>query len=278
MVSYRFLRPDDFPMISDSINICYNVHLSNENQMNLERIKQEAADDNVWASSCMVALEGVQPIAILVGARREGQTLIKRIGVVSDYQRQGHGTHLLTSLSAKQAIVGPPRMVAELPSDRGVATFFASCGFSKEADLLDFLLENNLPPLPQTGAVQAVPVADLLAQKELWSRGAEAWARADTALENCAKSLKGIALLSPERIEAALIYRDESRAEIVRFGYGAAQPGLAYVTLLLRYLRAVGPLFVPRLHGDELPFSLLEGLGFRETARYEKVGATARGD
>ena len=29
--------------------------------------------------------------------------------------RQGHGRHLLTSLSSKLAILGPPRMVAEVP-------------------------------------------------------------------------------------------------------------------------------------------------------------------
>ncbi len=169
-------------------------------------------------------------------------------------------------------------MVAELPLNPGVQAFFGSCGFSKETELVDFVLDDDLPPLPQTGAVLPVPVSDLLAQKGLWSRGAEAWDRADATLENCANTLKGVALLSPDRIEAALIYRNvENRAKIVRFGYAEPQPGLVYVTLLLRYLRALAPLSVPRLNEGELPFSLLEGLGFRETVRYEKVAAAAKG-
>ena len=63
----------------------------------------------------MVAFSGSDPIGVLIGAKRPSGTLVHKIAVHPDHRRQGHGRHLLTSLGSKLAILGPPRMVAEVP-------------------------------------------------------------------------------------------------------------------------------------------------------------------
>ena len=87
--------------------------------MTPDTFKRSIRDLQVWCSSCMVAFSGSDPIGVLIGAKRPSGTLIHRIAVHPDHRRQGHGRHLLTSLSSKLAILGPPRIVAEVPETLG---------------------------------------------------------------------------------------------------------------------------------------------------------------
>ena len=89
--------------------------------------KRSIRDLHVWCSSCMVAFAGSDPIGVLIGAKRPSATLIYRIAVHPDHQRQGHGRHLLTSLSSKLAILGPPRLVAEVPETLAPACESVQC-------------------------------------------------------------------------------------------------------------------------------------------------------
>jgi hypothetical protein len=68
-----------------------------------------------WCSSCMVAFSSPDSIGVLIGAKRPSGTLIHKIAVHPDHRPQGHGRHLLASLGSKLAILGPPRIVAEVP-------------------------------------------------------------------------------------------------------------------------------------------------------------------
>ena len=77
--------------------------------------KRSIRDLQVWCSSCMVAFSGSDPIGVLIGAKRPSGTLVHKIAVHPDHRRQGHGRHLLASLGSKLAILGPPRIVAEVP-------------------------------------------------------------------------------------------------------------------------------------------------------------------
>ena len=81
--------------------------------------KRSIRDLQVWCSSCMVAFAGADPIGVLIGAKRPSGTLVHRIAVHPDHRRQGHGRHLLASLGSKLAILGPPRIVAEVPETLG---------------------------------------------------------------------------------------------------------------------------------------------------------------
>lgn len=89
----------------------------------------------------MVAFAGPDPIAVLIGAKRPSGTLVHRIAVHPEHQRQGHGRHLLDSLGSKLAILGPPRIVAEVPERLASACeLFSACGFAEEALLTDYVL------------------------------------------------------------------------------------------------------------------------------------------
>src|SRR5262245_44008950 len=103
--------------------------------------KRSIRDLQVWCSSCMVAFSGSDPIGVLIGAKRPSGTLIHKIAVHPDHRRQGHGSHLLASLGSKLAILGPPRIVAEVPETLAPAcALFSASGYVKEAVLTDYVL------------------------------------------------------------------------------------------------------------------------------------------
>ncbi len=129
MSSYRFCRTDDVSLLVDALNRCWSPYFPDEPAVTPASFKRSIRDLQVWCSSCMVAFSGSDPIGVLIGAKRPSGTLIHKIAVHPDHCRQGHGRHLLTSLSSKLAILGPPRMVAEVPETLAPA---ASC--SSQAD------------------------------------------------------------------------------------------------------------------------------------------------
>src|SRR5688500_267252 len=106
--------------------------------------KRSIRDLQVWCSSCMVAFSGSDPIGVLIGAKRPSGTLVHKIAVHPDHRRQGHGRHLLASLGSKLAILGPPRMVAEVPEALAAGHgLFSACGYVEEAILIDYVLERE---------------------------------------------------------------------------------------------------------------------------------------
>src|SRR5206468_1154225 len=87
---------------------------------------------------------------VLIGAKRPSATLIFKIAVHPDHVRQGHGRHLLTSLSSKLAILGPPRLIAEVPETRDATRgLFNACGYVQESILTDYVLEGPALTLRQ---------------------------------------------------------------------------------------------------------------------------------
>src|SRR5258708_13591525 len=106
--------------------------------------KRSIRDLQVWCSSCMVAFSGSDPIGVLIGAKRPSGTLVHKIAVHPDHRRQGHGRHLLTSLGSKLAILGPPRMIAEVPETLAPACgLFSASGYVQEAVLTDYVLQRG---------------------------------------------------------------------------------------------------------------------------------------
>ena len=96
--------------------------------------KRSIRDLQVWCSSCMVAFSGSDPIGVLIGAKRPSGTFVHKIAVHPDHRRQGHGRHLLTSLGSKLAILGPPRMIAEVPETlTSGCELFSASGYVQEA-------------------------------------------------------------------------------------------------------------------------------------------------
>src|SRR5689334_16537032 len=108
----------------------------------------------------MVAFAGADPIGVLIGAKHPSATLIHRIAVHPDHQREGHGGHLLASLSSKLAILGPPRIVAEVPESNVAArALFRASGYVEEVALTDYVSNEELAcheRAPHSGASRMV--------------------------------------------------------------------------------------------------------------------------
>ncbi len=144
MSAYRFCRTDDIGLLVDALNRCWGPYFPDEPAMTPAAFKRSIRDLQVWCSSCMVAFQGSDPIGVLIGAKRPSGTLIHKIAVHPDHRRQGHGRHLLTSLSSKLAILGPPRMVAEVPETFSPASgLFSACGYVEEALLTDYVWQRQ---------------------------------------------------------------------------------------------------------------------------------------
>ena len=125
MSSYRFCRTDDIALLVDALNRCWLPYFPDEPPTTPVAFKRSIRDLQVWCSSCMVAFSGGDPIGVLIGAKRSSATLVHRIAVHPDHVRQGHGRHLLDSLGSKLAILGPPRIVAEVPDGAAVSAHYA---------------------------------------------------------------------------------------------------------------------------------------------------------
>src|SRR5512134_3119349 len=140
MSAYRFCRTDDIGLLVDALNRCWAPYVPDEPSMTPAAFKRSIRDLQVWCSSCMVAFSDADPIAVLIGAKRPSGTLVHKIAVHPDHVRRGHGRHLLTSLSSKLAILGPPRMIAEIPEALpSGAGLFAAAGYEPEAVLTDYV-------------------------------------------------------------------------------------------------------------------------------------------
>ncbi len=142
--AYRFCRSDDIGLLVDAMNRCWAPYVPDEPPITPAAFKLSIRDLQVWCSSCMVAFSGSDPIGVLIGAKRPSGTLIHTIAVHPDHRRQGHGQHLLTSLSSKLSILGPPRMIAEVPDTLVPACeLFSAVGYVQEALLTDYVLQRD---------------------------------------------------------------------------------------------------------------------------------------
>jgi GNAT superfamily N-acetyltransferase len=283
--SYRFCRTDDVSLLVDALNRCWSPHFPDEPAATPASFKRSIRDLQVWCSSCMVAFSGPDPIGVLIGAKRPSGTLIHKIAVHPDHCRQGHGRHLLTSLSSKLAILGPPRMVAEVPEVFAAAlSLFESCGYVQESTLTDHVLDHQ--DATGSGFVIPVTVDDLAANDLLAEADAEAgqrwcWERSPETLTARKDDIAGLAVASDERIEAYLLYlrHGVEAAEIVSLR-SFIEDGGARLKQLLAQLHAQGTrqFRFQKVHPAEIPKALLETLGFRAAGGHLLYAARARSD
>jgi GNAT superfamily N-acetyltransferase len=284
MSSYRFCRTDDIALLVDALNRCWAPYVPDEPPMTAALFKRSIRDLQVWCSSCMVAFAGSDPIGVLIGAKRPSGTLIHRIAVHPDHARQGHGRHLLTSLSSKLAILGPPRIAAEVPQTLSAAcALFKACGYGEEVLLTDYVFTGDHADATQAAGRFVIPVTvdDLVANGLLGEDNRQVcWERSIETLTSRKDELKGLALASDERIEAHILYieRGKERAEIVSLRTDLNDPG-GCLEPLFAHLgpRAVNMRF-PKVHPSEIPAQQLETLGFRPTQTYGLYGTTARSE
>ena len=235
----------------------------------------------------MVAFSGHDPIGVLIGAKRSSGTLIHRIAVHPDHRRQGHGRHLLTSLGSKLAILGPPRIVTEVPETFAAACgLFSASGYVQEALLTDYVWQRAEGDAPaadvmfgdQDGRfVIPVTVDDLAANGLLVADDPQmCWERSVETLTARKDDLTGLAIASDERIEAYLLYR-ASPAEIVALRSLVDDGGARLKQLLLRLCDLdIGTLQFPKVHPAEISRDFLETIGFRPATVYRLYATKAR--
>jgi ribosomal protein S18 acetylase RimI-like enzyme len=281
MPGYRFCRTDDIALIAQAVNTCFGVHFPELPPLSTDDFKREIRELDVWCSSCMVVSADGEAIGIVTGAKRERETLIQRIGVRPDYQRKGHARHLLESLSQKLAILGPPRLVAEVPCDLPeVCELFESLGYRAELALADFSLSQPLAALATTSEVDRVGLDDLLSCGALDPAADRSWERAVPTLQNRKDQLHGLAIASDTRVEAYALFRDlrapdgSEQREIVSLG-GADAGGDDTSVLLEIAIRAAcaaspGAVSIPKISSDEVCWRQLESLGFEKNRSYTR--------
>ncbi len=213
MSLYRFCRTDDIELLVEALNRCWLPYFPEEGPMTAAAFKRSIRDLQVWCSSCMVAFSGSDPIGVLIGAKRPSGTLIHRIAVHPDHRRQGHARHLLASISSKLAILGPPRIVAEVPESLVPAcALFGACGYVEEAVLRDYAFEGTAlsergNDARVDGFVIPVTVDDLSANGVLADADQQVcWKRSVETLSARKDDIAGLAVASDERIEAYLLY------------------------------------------------------------------------
>jgi GNAT superfamily N-acetyltransferase len=281
MAAYRFCRSDDIGLLVDAMNRCWAPYVPDEPPITPAVFKLSIRDLQVWCSSCMVAFSGSDPIGVLIGAKRPAGTLIHTIAVHPDHRRQGHGRHMLTSLSSKLAILGPPRIVAEVPESAAPGcALFSACGYVQEAFLTDCVLqprEEENGGASQAGFVIPVTVDDLVANGLIGELQPQmCWSRSVETLTAMKGDLAGLAVASDERIEAYLLYlkRGVEGTEIVALRSFIEDGGARLKQLVSRL--GTGTFRFPKVHPAEFPPELLETLGFRSAGTHRLYAAMAR--
>jgi len=284
--AYRFCRTDDIGLLVDALNRCWAPYFPEEPPATAASFKRSIRDLQVWCSSCMVAFSGTDPIGVLIGAKRPSATLVHKIAVHPDHRRQGHGRHLLTSLGSKLAILGPPRIVAEVPEIlAGARGLFNASGYVQEALLTDYVLDG--PALSESGnaarvegLVIPVTVDDLAANGLLGETDRHVcWERSVETLTARKDEIAGLAVVSDERIEAYLLYVTYGIEETELISLRSfVDDGGARLKQLLAQLRARGirNIGFPKVHPAEISKELVEALGFRSAGEHLLYVARAR--
>jgi GNAT superfamily N-acetyltransferase len=280
--AYRFCRTDDIALLVDALNRCWAPYHPDQPPLTPAAFKRSIRDLQVWCSSCMVAFSGSDPIGVLIGAKRPSATFVHRIAVHPDHRRQGHGRHLLASLGSKLAILGPPRIVAEVPAPLAAAReLFSASGYVEEALLTDYVLESEHED-GDRGKWLVIPVTvdDLAANGLLGEAHPQVcWQRSVETLTARKDEIAGLAVASDERIEAYLLYVrcGMEGTEIVSVR-SFVDDGGARVKALFSRLRASGMALFRflKVHPAEISSEWLETLGFRRAGGHLLYAATPR--
>ena len=306
MSAYRFCRTDDIGLLVNALNRCWSPYFPDEPPMTPEAFKRSIRDLQVWCSSCMVAFSGSDPVGVLIGAKRPSGTLVHKIAVHPDHRRQGHGRHLLASLGSKLAILGPPRIIAEVPETFAPACeLFCACGYVQETRLTDYVLQRDendarewagAPARADRKAARVERVRDPCHDRRSAANGllGEAppspsasagqvhpvcWQRSVETLTARKDDIAGLAVASDERIEAYLLYvkRGMGETEIVSLR-SFIDDGGARLKQLLSQLRARGmeTFRLPKVHPAEISKEWLETLGFSPAGGHLLYAARAR--
>jgi ribosomal protein S18 acetylase RimI-like enzyme len=279
--AYRFCRTDDIALLVDAWNRCGLPHFPGAPPLTVAGFKQEIRELDLWCSSCMVAFDANEPVGVMIGCKRPPHTLVHRIAVHPDHLRKGHGRHMLTSLSAKLAILGPPTLLAEVPAESAAArALFAACGWREDRTYVDYVAEAPVAAAAPPGLVVPVTVDDLIDVGLPAPDAPRAWERTHGTLVGRKARVLGLAVAGGESLDASLLYTREDHNVTVIWSCTTTSGarGDAALGMLVRELahRERGRLLMPRAHEDESPVELLSSLGFVRGAETTGIEAVAQ--
>jgi GNAT superfamily N-acetyltransferase len=296
MTAYRFCRSDDLALLADAYERCRGPEDAAEAATSpaLDRagMKVLIRESDLWSSSCMIANESGEPVAVLLGCKRVSATLVHALRVHPQHRRRGHARHLLTSLSSKLAILGPPRLVAEVPSYRPAAlSLFEACGWRREAPLVDFRRERRTQG--GDGARRSDdPIAPLAIEEALASGllpvSAAGWRSDPESFLRQADRLGALGFYSADRLEAIVVHRALSAsppgADLELLALGATDHELGKIGLarLLDHLEnAAAPataMVLPRQsRAESVPTTIpLFELSFQPVAEHFRYATEAK--
>src|SRR5688572_23017981 len=205
MPGYRFCRSDDIPLLVDAYNACWVPHFGTGAAITVDDFKRDVRALGLWSSSCMIAFEADEPIGVLLGAKRDGDAnCVHRLAVKPGWERRGHGRHLLTSLADKARILGPARLVAEIPAEwTPIRAFFEKTAFVEEARYADFV--RAAPPVavadPRAELIVPITLDEVIDSGAFDPTIRRPWARSVASLRAKGEALAGLAVAT-DRIEA----------------------------------------------------------------------------
>jgi len=182
---------------------------------------------------------------------------------------------MLTSISSKLPILGPPRIVAEVPQTLVPAcALFRGCGYIHEAVLTDYVLEGAVKYATAAPGRFVIPVTvdDLAANGLLADTDPKVcWERSVETLHARKSEIVGLAVASDERIEAYILYL--RGGEIIALRSVVDDNG----TRLEPLLSGIGAetFRLPKVHPEEMSRELLERLGFQPAAGHVLYVGTA---
>jgi GNAT superfamily N-acetyltransferase len=280
MSGYRFCRPDDIPLLVQAVNSVYNIHFPDEPECTLSSFKQEIKYLNLWSSSCMISLEGTRLIGVCIGCKRLHETLIHKIGVHPEHLHVGHATHMLESLAQKLSVLGPPRIIAEVPSRCEQACgLFLKLGYTQEVIFADYALEEPLEKLDKNDIIVPITLEDII-QSDILLSGDFSWIRTTETLTNAKEKLQGQAIVSTDRIEAYVLYEqypEDNNVNVLRAYCFDKSSSNVFFKSLFRMLSTLGftKISLPRVSKDEICFSYLEDIGFKKGDEYLRFAKLA---
>jgi hypothetical protein len=186
---------------------------------------------------------------------------------------------MLTSLGSKLAILGPPRIAAEVPETLAApGGLFGACGYLQEASLTDYVLDDvgrNFSSADVGRFVIPVTIDDLAANGLLEEAYPQTcWERSTETLTARKDDIVGLAVASDERIEAYLLYTQQG--EILSLRSFIEDDGARLKQLLSRL--GSGTFRLAKAHPAEVSKELLETLGFRPAGGHVLYAATARSE
>ena len=286
MTAYRFCRSDDLGLLAEAHERCRGSEDEAAPALDRARLKELIRELDLWSSSCMVALEGSEPVGVLLGCKRDTATLVYALRVHPEHRRRGHARHLLTSLSSKLAILGPPRLVAEVPAHRPAAlALFDACGWRREEQLVDWQRSATPPPAetiaPAEEQFASISVEEALASG-LLAPAANGWRRDPASFERQADRLTCLGFYSADRLEAVVVGRApharRGALEVLALGSTDTDLGRLSLRLLLAELERSADgttLLVPCVSPVELEATPLFELFFRPGGEHVRFATEA---